>query len=144
MNKKFRNSKPGINEQKILRLLDANFNRAKEGFRVCEDICRFILNDAQKTAAFKTLRHRLTKIVEGLPFEALIKSRDVEGDIGKKSLKTELQRKDVADIFYANSQRIKESLRVLEEFVKLSDKNFSSDIKEIRYKIYELEKNSFS
>ena len=129
-----------INEKKLLRILDANFNRAKEALRVCEDICRFLLDDPKKTAEFKTLRHRLTSIIDTLPLEDLIKSRDIEQDVGKKTFETELQRKDVSDIFYANAQRAKESLRVLEEFTKLLNYRRAMDLKKIRYEIYGLEK----
>ncbi len=129
-----------IDEKKILRILDANFNRAKEALRVCEDICRFLLDDPQKTLQFKSLRHRLTGVLAGLPFEDLIKSRNIEEDVGKKTFETELQRKSVFDIFYANSQRVKESLRVLEEFTKLLNRRRALDLKKIRYEIYGLEK----
>ena len=131
---------PKINEKKLLRILDANFNRAKEGLRVCEDICRFLLDDPKKTAQYKKLRHRLTGVFSGLPVGDLMKARDIEHDIGKKTFETELQRKDVFDIFYANSQRVKESLRVLEEFTKLLNRRRALDLKKIRYEIYGLEK----
>ena len=42
----------------------------------------------------------------------------------------------------ANSQRAKESLRVLEEFLKLSDKNSSGNFKQLRYQLYALEKRA--
>ena len=129
-----------INEKKLLRVLDANFNRAKEALRVCEDICRFLFDDQKKTAEFKTLRHRLTSIMETLPLDDLIKSRDIEKDVGKKTFETELQRKNIFDIFYANSQRAKESLRVLEEFTKLLNRRRAAALKKIRYEIYGLEK----
>ena len=129
-----------INEKKLLRVLDANFNRAKEALRVCEDICRFLLDDPKKTAEFKTLRHRLTSIIDTLPLADLIKSRDIEKDVGKKTFETELQRRNIFDIFYANSQRAKESLRVLEEFTKLLNSQRAMDLKKIRYEIYGLEK----
>ena len=129
-----------INEKKLLRVLDANFNRAKEALRVCEDICRFLLDDPGKTSQLKTLRHRLTGIMETLPLDDLIKSRDIEKDVGKKTFETELQRKNIFDIFYANSQRAKESLRVLEEFTKLLNRRRATALKKIRYEIYGLEK----
>jgi hypothetical protein len=45
------------------------------------------------------------------------------------------------DVFYANSQRAKESLRVLEEFAKLRDRRLAEDLKKLRYQVYALEKN---
>ena len=129
-----------INNQKILRILDANFNRAKEGLRVCEDVCRFILDDRSKTRQFKTLRHRLSARISVLPFGKLMECRDINGDVGKSSTAVELKRTNVSDIFYANSQRSKESLRVLEEFAKLLNPDLAEDLKKIRYQIYALEK----
>ena len=129
-----------IDERKLLRIIDANFNRAKEGLRVCEDICRFILDDPAQTRQFKTLRHRLSAVIAALPLGKLIECRNIDGDVGKKSTAVELKRKNISDIFYANSQRIKESLRVLEEFTKLLNRTLAEDLKKIRYQIYALEK----
>ena len=129
-----------VDEKKLLRILDANFNRAKEGLRACEDICRFILDDRAKTRQFKTLRHHLSAKISVLPFGKLIDCRNINGDVGKSSTPVELKRKNVSDIFYANAQRSKESLRVLEEFAKLLNRPLAEDLKKIRYQIYALEK----
>ena len=129
-----------VDEKKLLRILDANFNRAKEGLRVCEDICRFILDDSKQTRQFKTLRHRLSTIVASLPLGKLIACREIETDVGKSSTAIELKRGNISDIFYANSQRSKESLRVLEEFSKLINVGLAEDFKKIRYQLYALEK----
>jgi len=129
-----------INEKKLLRIIDANFNRAKEGLRVCEDVCRFILDDGAKTRQFKALRHRLSEKVSVLSFGKLVDCRNIDGDVGKRSTAVELKRRNVSDIFYANSQRSKESLRVLEEFAKLINPRLGEDLKKIRYQIYALEK----
>jgi thiamine-phosphate pyrophosphorylase len=131
---------PTLNEKKIYRIIDVNFNRTKEGLRVCEDLCRFFLNDKKKTQRYKAARHRLTDMVEVLSIKSLILSRDVERDVGKESFWNELKRRDAGDIFYANSQRVKESLRVLEELAKLKSARLASGLKKIRYQIYELEK----
>src|SRR5437867_5906088 len=103
-----------LEAKKIYRVLDANFNRAKEALRVCEDICRFFLNKRKSTQDYKTLRHRLSDLVVKLGIKTVIDSRNIGGDIGKQSIASELKRKDIQDIFYANSQRAKESVRVLE------------------------------
>jgi len=129
-----------INDKKLYRLVDANFNRAKEGLRVCEDICRFVLNQKGLTRSIKLARHRLTKIVIALGIRKLISARNIEGDVGKKTLAGELKRKKTADILYANTQRVKESIRVLEEFAKLKNSQRAEDLKRLRYKIYALEK----
>ena len=127
-------------ESRFLRVIDANFNRAKEGLRVCEDMCRFWLEDSAMTKTFKGLRHDLTKVMIPLGLKKLMAGRDIEGDVGRKSSKSESFRKKPSDIFYANSQRIKESLRVLEEFAKLKSAKTSQAIKALRYKVYGIEK----
>ena len=50
-------------QEKILRVIDANFNRAREGLRVCEDVCRFFCDHKSLTVKYKLLRHELTQAV---------------------------------------------------------------------------------
>jgi len=128
-------------EQRLGRILDANFNRAKEGLRVCEDVCRFWYDDPAATRRYKDARHALTAALTPLGVMALLTARDIRGDVGRLSSDTELTRKSVQDIFYANSQRVKESIRVLEEFSKLLSPKTAEEIKRLRYRIYALEKD---
>lgn len=130
---------------KIHRLIDANANRLREGLRVLEDISRFIIEDKHLSREYKKARHEITGCLDknsALATLRLIKERQVKTDVGKKTIVTELKRKNVADIFFANSQRVKESTRVLEEFFKLRNKNKSARLKVLRYKIYNLEKRA--
>src|SRR3989339_569677 len=129
-----------IEEKKLLRIVDANFNRAKEGLRVCEDICRFVIDSKSLTRNFKDVRHDLTEIISSLKFKTVIFARDIEGDIGKGSTVSEFKREKLFDVFVANSQRAKESVRVLEEFSKLLDIKLAQKLKSLRYKIYAYEK----
>ena len=127
---------------KLLRIIDANLNRSREGLRVCEDIARFVLNDKKITSSFKSLRHRISSLQKKLEKIKLFKSRNVQRDIGKKTHYREKQRKNIRDIFGANLERVKESLRVLEEISKLLNKKIAQDFKKIRFKVYEIEKKS--
>ena len=129
-----------INDKNLYRIVDANFNRAKEGLRVCEDICRFVYDEKSQTRKWKDLRHQLTTVVSSFGVKKIVQSRNIQGDVGKATTRTELKRNQVADIFYANSQRVKESIRVLEEFAKLLNKTKARELKKIRYQIYALEK----
>ncbi|MDP8211883.1 MAG: thiamine-phosphate pyrophosphorylase [Candidatus Zapsychrus exili] len=131
-----------VDNKKLYRIVDANFNRAKEGLRVCEDICRFLLDEKYLTRELKNLRHKLTDVILSFNFKEIIQSRNIEGDIGTGSSASEFKRKEIADIFYANTQRVKESIRVLEEFTKLLNKNKAQDLKALRYKFYALEKKA--
>jgi hypothetical protein len=54
----------------------------------------------------------------------------------------ELKRSSVEDIFRANIQRVKESIRVLEEFSKLINKQAAIGFKKMRYRLYEIEKKA--
>lgn len=128
----------------LLRILDANFNRAKEGLRVCEDILRFSLNDEGLTQEYKKMRHSLNAIFQIGSLNHLLKSRDITADIGKKTTPEESYRKDLASVFFANSQRVKESLRVLEECSKLINIKTSQQFKKIRYSVYDLEKKAIN
>ncbi len=129
-------------DEKIFRVLDANFNRAKEGLRVCEDVSRFVCDQSVWTRGFKDVRHSLTEIQGSLNRKTMLKNRDIVRDVGKRSSETEFRRKDVCDIFFANIQRVKESIRVLEEFMKLLNKKQAQELKATRYKIYDLERKT--
>ncbi len=131
---------PRVSQQKIYRLIDANYNRAKEALRVCEDVCRFYLDAPAYTRQYKDIRHQLTESVMALNIKNLIGARAIESDVGRGSTGSEFRRRDGADIYYANSQRAKESVRVLEECAKLFDGSAAGKIKKLRYKLYALEK----
>lgn len=124
------------------RILDANLNRAKEGLRVCEEVARFVLNDERLTRAFKGIRHRLTALAQGSHTLAkAITERQAGLDVGKRIChRREMTRTSLSDVFYANIQRVKESVRVLEEFGKLRDIKASAAFKKLRYDVYTLEK----
>lgn len=124
------------------RVVDANYNRAKEGLRVCEDVCRFVRDDKKATARFKKLRHDLTQAVAVFGLKDMAAARDIVRDVGRKTIAAESRRNGISDIFYANVQRVKESLRVLEEFAKLKDAGAASNLKKLRYTVYAIEKNA--
>jgi len=130
--------------KKFFRLIDANLNRSREGLRVVEDISRFILNDKKLTRSFKSLRHGLSAERKKIDLERLplLESRNVKRDVGKKSTLREKSRKNIRDVFRANTERVKESLRVLEEITKLFDKKMSQRFKRMRFRLYEFEKKS--
>lgn len=127
----------------IERLIDANLNRSKEGLRVCEDIFRFIKNNKRTTRALKDLRHEITCAVGTKKIAQYINDRCIERDVGKTSNLSELERTDIGDVLFANLQRSKESIRVLEEMFKISCPKTSKEFKEIRYKLYAIEKRIF-
>lgn len=129
-------------DEKILRIIDANFNRAREGLRVCEEVVRFCLDDDAFTGRLKEARHELTSILKSLPVERgkLLDSRDTQSDVGRDIDEGKISRKGLREIFEANVQRVKESLRVLEEFGRAVDADLAQACKDLRFRIYEIEK----
>mgnify|MGYP001572974011 CR=1 FL=1 len=135
---------PNASKTKVIyRVIDANINRLKEGLRVCEEITRFILDNYNLTSEFKKIRHKAEVILKYLPRNTeLFRERESLGDVGRKIYINELKRRNYQDIFFANMQRAKESIRVLEEFSKLINKDIAVKFKRLRYNIYELEKKA--
>lgn len=132
-------------KREVFRIIDANLNRSREGLRVCEDITRFALNSPQLTKELKSVRHAITRLAGPhlLISGRMIESRDARHDIGRVSkAKSEMLRHGTADLFCANIERVKESLRVLEEFFKLLDKKVSSAYSRLRFRTYEIERKA--
>ena len=129
-----------FSKQLVYRILDANLNRVAEGMRVCEEVVRFILNDRKLTSQFKNMRHQIFKITDASLRKKFIEKRNSQQDVGRSLLHGELKRRNYQDIFFANIQRVKESIRVLEEFYKLIDKKNFIKLKGLRFTAYEIEK----
>jgi len=125
----------------LLRIIDANLNRSREGLRVCEEITRFVLEDKKLTEELKRLRHGISRSVKKFPAmsKGLLECRRVISDVGRK-ISNKSGRKHYKDIFSANIQRVKESLRVLEEFAKIFNHALGNNFARLRFKAYELEK----
>lgn len=130
----------------VLRIIDANLNRAREGLRVCEDIARFSLADNDMARSLKVIRHASTKAVlssNRVSLKRLLRNRDVKRD-GLKFADFKKQKgSDIFDIFWSNIERAKESLRVLEECCKIVDENASRKYRKLRFDLYDIEKRSF-
>jgi len=124
----------------MLRLIDANLNRISEGLRLIEDVARFILNDPGITAELKSVRHGLAAEDSRLQ-EALLQARDSAGDVAALA-EEETHRQALVDIVVANSKRVEESLRVVEELAKLPEVMLdSSRFKRARFDLYRIEKS---
>lgn len=127
----------------MLRLIDANIDRAGEGLRVLEDAARFLLNDADLTRRFKELRHDVSSLLRPLE-DNLLAARDARGDVGAPALDREAVRhEDLVGMLRANARRVEQSLRVLEEFARWRGAGLQVEpvsIEQARYKVYDLEK----
>ncbi|MBI4549545.1 MAG: thiamine-phosphate pyrophosphorylase [Candidatus Omnitrophica bacterium] len=125
-----------------LRIMDSNYNRAKEALRVCEDILRFAFNDSRGTLRAKQLRHRLTRILLGLPvpYAKIVAARDTARDVGRERSLNDKKRPGAPDIFEANVKRAQEAVRVLEEVTRAVYPARASEFENLRFSLYELEK----
>ena len=103
-------------------------------------ILRFIIEDDKLRKKVRTIRHDLDEIARDKAILIGIASRNSVADMGKETDALEFKRKTVIDTVYINLQRAKESLRVLEEFLKLTTPKKVALIKSLRYKVYTLEK----
>lgn len=129
-------------KRQIYRIIDVNLNRSREGLRVCEEICRFVLEDKSLTDELKRLRHKITGCIRYYParLKGVVSARDSEKDIAKAAHPLERKRRSWKEISLANIERVKESLRVLEEFSKLIDGKSADRFKRLRFKSYDIEK----
>lgn len=133
-------------EPAVLRILDANANRAREALRVAEDYARFALDSARLAEELKSLRHQLRERLDAfaLPSEALLAARDTSGDVGTAlSAPAEMRRTSAADVAKAALKRLEEALRCLEEYGKTINPDAARGIQAIRYAAYELELQLF-
>jgi thiamine-phosphate pyrophosphorylase len=127
---------------KVYRMLDANINRACEGLRVVEDICRFVFDDEINSTHLKEIRHFLRTL---FPDSALIEARESRDDVGKGVLKYGSEnRSGLTDLVKANIKRAEEAFRVIEECAKLECFGISLEnikrIEQYRFEIYHIEK----
>ncbi|MBN2375282.1 MAG: thiamine phosphate synthase [Sedimentisphaerales bacterium] len=128
-------------DKTALRIIDANFNRAREALRVIEEFARFVCDDAPNSQIAKQLRHDLCQIISQLPDLDLLSSRDTPGDVGTSiAVPTESARPDTAAVLQAALKRLPEALRCIEEYAKIDFPETARQIEKLRYRGYELEK----
>jgi len=129
-------------ERAVYRIIDANFNRAREAIRVIEDFCRFALNSSSLTERAKQLRHELSAAIDKLDAGRLISSRNTLGDVGiSKKVDKQLQRTDLYNCFTAGCKRLTEALRTLSEMTQTLNPSVAGTIEKLRYTAYTLEKD---
>lgn len=129
-------------ERAVYRIIDANFNRAREGVRVIEEFCRFSLNCSPLAERAKQLRHELSSAIGKLDAGRLISSRDTLGDVGiGKTVDKQLTRNSLNDCFTASCKRLTEALRTLAEMIQTLNRPVAEAIENLRYEAYTLEKD---
>ncbi len=124
------------------RIIDANFNRAREALRVMEEYCRFVLNSGALSGRVKALRHELCAVVGKLDGGRLSAGRDTVGDVGVgQKVEGQLERVTLKDCFTAAAKRVTEALRALAETAQIENRNVAEAIERLRYEAYTLEKD---
>ncbi|MCO5169932.1 MAG: thiamine phosphate synthase [Planctomycetes bacterium] len=129
---------PGERER-VLRVVDADRNRALEALRVVEEHARFVRGAAALAGRVQALRRDVARALAGLVTHG---ARDVAGDPGRPdapSAGEQPGRGSLADLLGANLSRAKEALRVLEEYTKLLDPALVAPLVAARYALYALE-----
>jgi len=128
-------------DRAIYRIIDANFNRGREGLRVAEEFCRFALDNELLAGQCKELRHRLSAAVAKLDMQRLITARDTENDVGcGMEVAGQMKRKSFEDCVTAGFARTTEALRAIAEATAVIDGALSSQFEKLRYDSYILEK----
>ena len=139
-----------VGEQiRVLRVIDAAANRAREGLRAVEDYVRFVLDDGHLTGRCKQLRHDLAATLGQVSTEHRLAARETQADVGTTlATPSEGRREGTAGVLTANFTRVQEALRSLEEFGKLLDPDqlweasptatLAAELKQLRYRAYTL------
>ncbi|MCL2220397.1 MAG: thiamine-phosphate pyrophosphorylase [Chitinispirillia bacterium] len=136
-------------QDRIYRILDANFNRLREGLRVVEEYFRFIEENEGVCVSLKQMRHLLTGMEKVIGQDALLAGRDTENDcFASEARPEEMSRVCAGDVLCANFKRAQEASRVIEEYAKIcgaghhEHDQVSRNAKEIRFALYELQKSA--
>lgn len=128
-------------EKAVIRIIDANFNRAREGLRVVEEFCRFYLNSKPFSARCKSIRHKLSGVIKQFDNYSLLSARDTVADVGTDiKVGGQLSRTALFDVFTAAAKRVPEALRVISEMTAIDNPDLAAIIEQARYEFYTLEK----
>jgi len=120
----------------LLRMADANANRAAEALRTLEDAARFVLGDSVLSRRFKTLRHDLHAALEGVESLRLAAARDAAGDPAGAGTSVP-SRRGAVEVVAAGVSRLGESLRALEEALRVLRPEAAERVERIRYLGYD-------
>lgn len=135
---------PPPERARVLRVIDANLNRAVEALRVVEEHARFVRAEPGLARRLQGVRRDIARAIEGAGVLAgeRLAARDVAGDPGRPDdspARAEPGRASVSDLLLANVSRAKEALRTLEEWTKLVAPDACEALTRARYAVYALE-----
>ena len=130
-----------MRQRALFRLIDANANRALEGMRVCEEITRFHLEASRAFRRTRALRHAIARAVRQLPVTPvdLVRARESGRDVGRRAPSAPVD--SLERLLLINFQRVKESLRTLEECTRLMQPRATTAFQRLRFHAYEVERD---
>ncbi len=123
------------------RIIDANLNRLTEGLKVVEDVLRLGMENVSLVSKVRALREQIGTKCRGLRRQVLA-SRESENDLGRTDKFDRTRRRNLEDVLLANFKRAEEAARVLEEVLKLDQMRLASMFKAVRFRLYDLEKET--
>ena len=125
----------------VLRVVDANANRAMEGLRVCEEIVRFKYEAPAMYRRTRALRHAIAQTIRRLPLQPvdLVRARASRSDVGRRAPASRIP--SLERLLLINFQRAKESLRTLEESSRIIAPRQTGAFQTLRFKTYDLERD---
>jgi thiamine-phosphate pyrophosphorylase len=115
-----------------------------EGIRVLEEAARMLFDDRDISLQLKNLRHDLMQSVQYHTdlSRLLLIARGSEYDVLRNGMTPhECSRPDLLSILEANSGRVQEALRALEEYSKLLYSEMPEQFKALRFRLYDMEKH---
>ena len=123
------------------RIIDVNLNRLDESLKFLEDIIRFSLENKKLLGEIRRIRNNFLAVKKSLPLATIVISRKSYYDLGRSAKFDSQLKKTPRAIIFANLTRAKEASRIIEEILRVQKIEISNSVKEIRFKIYDLEKN---
>ncbi|MEO0191110.1 MAG: thiamine phosphate synthase, partial [candidate division WOR-3 bacterium] len=121
-------------------ILDVNLNRLTESLKFIEDYIRFEIKEIAILEKIRSLRNEFFHLKSSLQISDLIAYRKSEIDPGRNPEFDSIPRKNNTDLILANFSRAKESARIIEEILRHKNKMLGSNMKRIRFQIYDIEK----
>ena len=126
------------------RIIDVNINRLDESLKLTEDIVRFLLSDPNLLSRIRKIRQDFLQFKLSLPIKDIIGARKSQEDPGRKAAFDSRTSKNSSAVILANLTRGKEASRTLEEVCRTVDFRASRQMKQIRFTLYDLEKEIVS
>jgi thiamine-phosphate pyrophosphorylase len=111
-----------------------------ESLKLIEDLTRFQIEDRTLLAKIREIRKNFLKFKQSLPLENIIVARKSHQDLGRRARFDSARKKGVSGLLLSNLSRAKESSRIIEETLKGMRTGLTRTMKEIRFQIYDFER----